>query len=429
MHTANGSRQSIVREVCIVGRLDMRKTISFHNKPRLQKVYNTIIELYPCLLEFDDPYWVPNALVYVVLKSSVDSFNHNKRSIAKPKSPLTPRTLEARLLKRRAAARKGALARVAARRAAKALNPAAQADEDNSVESLLNEMNDVSIAEKDEDDEMDVDSPIPGPVLAPVNNEQPVAQAPTSSSTSAADPFPAIEPSADHTAADVPAPQRHGPRARALAPSAASAPTLTSVSAPESATIVSASATTVSVSAPTVPTSSTAAPSVTPPAADPAPAPSAQTPAPIDDDIAALKAAGKEACSRFSSALFDIGPPGLLSDDDLSDAPKESVAGDSDTPEEPAGSLSDAPEEPAPRTKGAKGGAKLKASKAASAAKSITTGTKATKTGTKAARTASTSKSAAATTTATKGTGRKAKATREPATTTTTRSTRASSKK
>ncbi|KAG8722322.1 hypothetical protein FRC09_006438 [Ceratobasidium sp. 395] len=400
-----------VRDICGAGRLNMRKTISKQSKPLLRKVYDTIIDVYTGLLEFDDPYWVAKALVYVVLKSCVDRYNNSVRAMAKPKSPkLSPKSLKIRQKARREAQRKSALARVEARKAAKAAaaadpaaptaparpaTPAAPNSGDDSIEDMIRGMNSTVINDDSDDDEMDVDGPILIPELlrgadkpGNVKNTKNVQARELTLTGATRSPT----PEAGSPPANSPAPNVN--RLRDLARSRARPPLCVT---PEPA-------------ANPAPTSTHTAKA---PASAPTSAPS-RAPEQADDDIAALVAAGKGACSRFSATLFPLGSldPSFGNDDEseLSDA---STLSDDD-----------------PKNKAGRGGAGAKAGNGgATSKKAATTSKKAATTSKKAATTgkkaASTSKSATTTTTA-KGSGAKAKSTKEPTAATTQRKTRSS---
>ncbi|KAG8713419.1 hypothetical protein FRC09_018744 [Ceratobasidium sp. 395] len=365
-----------VRDICGAGRLNMRKTISKQSKPLLRKVYDTIIDVYTGLLKFDDPYWVAKALVYVVLKSCVDRYNNSVRAMAKPKSPkLSPKSLKMRQKARREAQRKSALARVEARKVAKAAaaadpansaaparpaTPAAPNSGDDSIEDMIKGMNSTVINDDSDDDEMDIDGPILIPDLLRdtdksknVKNTKNVQARELALTGATRSPT----PEAGSPPANTPAPDIN--RRRELARSRARAPLSPTPEPAEPA-------------ANPAPTSTHAAKA---PVSAPTSAPS-RAPGQADDDIAALVAAGKGACSRFSATLFPLGSldPSFGNDDELelSDA---STLSDDD-----------------PKNKAGSGGAKAKAGNGgATSKKAATTSKKAATTGKKAA---STSKSA-----------------------------------
>ncbi|KAG9091168.1 hypothetical protein FRC06_000681 [Ceratobasidium sp. 370] len=61
-----------VRQLCIVGHLNMTKSIKFQDGPRLRSVCNMVLETYPGFGEFDDPKWPIEVFIYVVLKGTTE---------------------------------------------------------------------------------------------------------------------------------------------------------------------------------------------------------------------------------------------------------------------------------------------------------------------------------------------------------------------
>ncbi|KAG8709657.1 hypothetical protein FRC09_000533 [Ceratobasidium sp. 395] len=405
-----------VHDIGVAARLNMTETISKQNKYLLRKVYDTIIDYYPGLLKYENPYWVPEALTYVMLKSCVDRHKNNQRAVANPKNPKhSPKSLLKRQKARREAQRKSALDRAAARRAAKAA--AALENPDESIEDMIKGMNNTTIDGDDDDVEMAIDGPLLPPDLTRTGKKtQPIE----SRDLAQAGPT-ATEPGANPIAASTPVrPKRFRPAVRP--PPSEDVSVADPVSVPASNLVTSTAGS--SPSAPTANSASAPAPdsAAAPESSAPAPAPKSATatagsaPAPgsvsapgpahllnpADADVAALLAAGKGAYCRVSADLLPLGSVDLFNDD---------------------GELSEATESDTnAKAKGTNGGAK---------SKSATTGKKGAATSKKGAaankKAASTAKSA--TTSAAKGSGAKAKSQTQPQTATTARRTTRSSAK
>ncbi|KAG8720569.1 hypothetical protein FRC08_018846 [Ceratobasidium sp. 394] len=120
-----------VRQLCILGRLDMTKSIKFQDGPRLRTVYNMVLETFPGFGEFDDPKWPIEAFIYVVLKGATKKAKKLEKPQAVPAPALTEEEQAARRDSRREAQRKSALARHEACRAA-----ALQAETEDDPETI-----------------------------------------------------------------------------------------------------------------------------------------------------------------------------------------------------------------------------------------------------------------------------------------------------
>ncbi|KAG8699442.1 hypothetical protein FRC08_005304 [Ceratobasidium sp. 394] len=120
-----------VRQLCILGCLDMTKSIKFQDGPRLRTVCNMILETFPGFGEFDDPKWPIEAFIYVVLKGATKKAKKLEKPQAVPAPALTEEEQAARRDSRREAQRKSALARHEARRAA-----ALQAETEDDPETI-----------------------------------------------------------------------------------------------------------------------------------------------------------------------------------------------------------------------------------------------------------------------------------------------------
>ncbi|KAG8681821.1 hypothetical protein FRC09_017207 [Ceratobasidium sp. 395] len=375
-----------VHEIGVAARLNMRETISKQNKYLLRRVFDTIIQVYPGILEYENPYWVPEALTYVMLKSCVDRYKNNQRAAAKPKEPKhSPKSLLKRQKARREAQRKSALDRAAARKAAKAA--AALENPDESIEDMIKGINNTTIQDDEDDDEMAADGPLLPPDLTRTGKKTKVVESRDLSQADVAGPT-ATEPSVGPTVVPNPAPPKRA-RPAVRPPPPMDEPAV----GPAPVTTATDPAT------PAPATDSASAPALdSAPAHGSAPAPGSG-PAymlnPADADVAALLASGKEACSRVSASLLPLGPVDFNADNDSELSDEESDSGT--------------------KAKGGRRGAKSKGTAASSTAKSAA---KSATTGKNSKKGASTAKSAA--TTAAKESGTKAKS--QPATRRTTRS-------
>ncbi|KAG8760114.1 hypothetical protein FRC12_009621 [Ceratobasidium sp. 428] len=373
-----------------------------------------IIEYYPGILKYENPYWVPEALTYVMLKSCVDRHKNNQRAVANPKKPKhSPKSLLKRQKARREAQRKSALDRAAAWRAAKAA--AALENPDESIEDMIKGMNNTTIDGDDDNVEMAIDGPLLPPDLTrtgkktkPIKSRDLAQAGPT-----------ATEPGADPIAASTPVPPKRFRRPAVHPPPPADASVADPASVPVSSLVASTagsppSATTADSGSAPAPESAAAPGSAAAPApksaaaAGSAQAPQSVPPSgpahllnPADADVAALLAAGKGAYCRVSADLLPLGSIDLFDDGKLSEA-AESDSG--------------------AKAKGANGGAKSKS--ATTGKKGAATSKKGTATNKKAASTAK-----SATTSAAKGSGAKAKSQTQPQTATTARRTTRSSAK
>ncbi|KAG9085766.1 hypothetical protein FRC06_003459, partial [Ceratobasidium sp. 370] len=106
-----------VRQLCIVGHLDMTMSIKFQDGPRLRSVCNMVLETYPGFGEFDDPKWPIEAFIYVVLKGSTEKAKKLEKPRAAPAPALTKDKQVAWQELHRVAQRQATLAQHEARRA------------------------------------------------------------------------------------------------------------------------------------------------------------------------------------------------------------------------------------------------------------------------------------------------------------------------
>ncbi|KAG9080774.1 hypothetical protein FS749_007896 [Ceratobasidium sp. UAMH 11750] len=132
-----------VRQLCILGGLDMTKSIKFQAGPQLHMVFNMVLETFPGFGEFDDPKWPIEAFIYVVLKGATEKAKKLEKPQAVPAPALTEDEQAARRDARREAQRNAALTRYEARRAA-----ALRADTEDGPETIdidsANEVNNVA---------------------------------------------------------------------------------------------------------------------------------------------------------------------------------------------------------------------------------------------------------------------------------------------
>ncbi|KAG8735139.1 hypothetical protein FRC10_010954 [Ceratobasidium sp. 414] len=78
-----------VQQLCILGHLDMAKSISFQDGPQLCTVCNMVLETFPRFGEFNDPKWPIEAFIYVVLKGSTEKAKKLEKPRVAPASTLT----------------------------------------------------------------------------------------------------------------------------------------------------------------------------------------------------------------------------------------------------------------------------------------------------------------------------------------------------
>ncbi|KAG8740860.1 hypothetical protein FRC10_003815 [Ceratobasidium sp. 414] len=302
-----------VRQLCIIGRLDMTKSIKFQNGPLLRTVCNMVLETFPGFQEFDDPKWPIEAFIYVVLKGTAEKAKKLEKPQATPASALTEEEQAARRDLRREAQRKAALARHEARRAA-ALQAEAEGDPEtldidnvNEVDNITGNISELQIEPGPVHAEAPIEPPAGAaqaePVMASAGPSArppaPVRSAPRRAATPL-DPAPPAEPTPPMTRAPI----RPTPRVP---------PTVPAEPAPPAAELAPPAA------EPGSPAAEPTESATNPPASNTSTRPAGQ---PFGGSLAVV-GHSQAVLSRVDSVFLSLGTPDDDDDDELSEPPTD----------------------------------------------------------------------------------------------------------